>query len=120
MNDYKELIKKLRNAGGGCEGIKMAHDAADAIEQLVIERNVLEFQNHLERCEHEHTKKERDELVTKCHGLEKERDAAVADLKDSDLICQFCKHVGDKERCKHCTPTEDRWEWSGVQEDNDA
>lgn len=39
MNDYKELIKKLRNAGGGCEGIKMAHDAADAIEQLVKERD---------------------------------------------------------------------------------
>lgn len=39
MNEYKELISRLRNAGGGCDGIKMCHDAADAIEQLVKERD---------------------------------------------------------------------------------
>lgn len=39
MTDYKELIERLRNAGGGDLGIKMCHEAADAIEQLVNDRN---------------------------------------------------------------------------------
>lgn len=39
MSDYKELIERLRNAGGGDLGIKMCHEAADAIEQLVNDRN---------------------------------------------------------------------------------
>lgn len=39
MTDYKELIERLRNAGGGDLGIKMCHEAANAIEQLVNDRN---------------------------------------------------------------------------------
>lgn len=34
ITKYDDLIRRLREAGGGPEGIKMAHDAADAIEQL--------------------------------------------------------------------------------------
>lgn len=39
MNDYKELIEHLRNGGGGHFGLKMCYEAADAIEQLVKERD---------------------------------------------------------------------------------
>lgn len=41
MNDYKGLIGRLRNTGGGDLGIKMCNDAADAIEQLLHERFVI-------------------------------------------------------------------------------
>lgn len=39
MTDYKELIEHLRNGGGGHFGLKMCYEAADAIEQLVNDRN---------------------------------------------------------------------------------
>ena len=35
--DYGELIERLKSAAGGPEGIKMCHDAADALEKLQAE-----------------------------------------------------------------------------------
>ena len=114
MNDYKELIADLRNPNKvfyetflneeskSVESV-VAYKAANAIEQLVNDYEILAKMYA----------KVNEDLCVRT----KERDAAVADLKDSDSLCQFCKHVGDKERCKHCTPTEDRWEWRGL-EDN--
>lgn len=90
MNDYKELVDSLRicvKYKKAAEALCNAELAADAIEQLVKERDVLQLQNHLERCEHEHTRKERD--------------AAVADLKEINL-CYWCynnnKHIVGKNK----------------------
>lgn len=35
--DYDKLIERLKSAAGGPEGIKMCHDAADALEELQAE-----------------------------------------------------------------------------------
>lgn len=113
MDDYKELIAALREEAEAVQAIEWEipictsnhiAEAADAIEQLA---------------------KERDELVTKCHGLEKERGAAVADLEKcmnyaepkNNNVCNFCKKDmseypdkcdGWSDFCK-CEP-----EWRGV------
>lgn len=107
MNDYKELVFNLMFLAKYChsEYNDLCVDdelkkAADAIEQLV---------------------KERDELTTKCCRLEQERDAAVADLKEAILgdvgECFACKHRNDV----GCGAYSDGecWEWRGVQENND-
>lgn len=67
MNDYKELIEHLRNAGGGDLGIKMCYEAADAIEQLVRERDAavadLKTISSCHSCIH---KKEKYEMCLEC------------------------------------------------------
>lgn len=56
MKDYNELIKKLRNAAGGDLGRKMCREAADAIEQLVKERDAavmdLKAYSDCDNCKH--------------------------------------------------------------------
>lgn len=92
MNDYKELIGLLAHPADGRDNADIMISAADAIEQLV-----------------------------------KERDAAIADLKQASKIpfggCHLCKSIRT-EICKECyrgdmfaeiakNPT-DHWEWRGV------
>lgn len=96
MNDYKELIKIL---GGLCsvkdyEQCEYIIEAADAIE----------------------------ELVAKCHQLEKERDAAIRDMREY-LDCGVCKYNTDEYLengwCRECSvgkSTREHWEWRGVDE----
>ena len=94
MSEYEELIEILRDAEY-CGKLDFVYDAADAIEQLV-----------------------------------KERDAAVADLKQASKIpyggCHLCTSIRT-EICKECyrsdmfaeiakNPT-DHWEWRGVKEE---
>lgn len=91
MNDYKELVEKLRNAAGGDLGRKMCKDAADAIEQLV---------------------KERDVAVADLRAVITSSDAWLN-------FCDFCKHQEPDGQCFHdCTPCNDKWgwQWRGVQE----
>lgn len=80
MNDYKELVARLRRTNFAQ---KDRDDAADAIEQLV-----------------------------------RERDAAVADLKEATLDdaweCFACKHI-HKAECSAYISGE-CWEWRGVRE----
>lgn len=96
MDDYKELIDKLRESeahmgrfGIFARAVKRAEikAVADAIEQLV-----------------------------------KERDAAVAALKE-DGDCDYCKHslTGCENRLEFTTAVigtcgGENWEWRGVQE----
>lgn len=59
--------------------------------------------------------KEIQELRRENEKLRKERDAAVADLKDAAVFpCRFCKkeHTEDCD----CYTAHDKWEWRGVQE----
>lgn len=95
MNDYKELIEQLN---GACIVKAVMKDmtkadlfarAADAIEQLV-----------------------------------KERDAAVADLKESAVesaVCDYCKWLVDYDctDLKHETCHGEHWEWRGVQKEEE-
>lgn len=69
---------------------------------------------------------ERDALAY-IQQLERERDAAVADVKSlcatisfSDNYCEYCKHNEEDGQCRHpCKPysSEWGWEWRGVKED---
>ena len=126
MSDYDKLVEILRSYSTEVISYKIdgtfayaVTAAADAIEKLVKDRNVLQLQNHLERCEHEHTRKERD--------------AAIADLKQASKIpyggCHLCTSIRT-EICKECyrsdmfaeiakNPT-DHWEWRGVQEEENG
>lgn len=78
MNDYKELVEMLRDMSRAIirdDSIELGiaeelitdvdadacNDAADAIEQLIKERNFLKASLELERDMHELTKIERDE-----------------------------------------------------------
>lgn len=93
MNDYEELIDKLRfyadTADDPIYGIcinspKVMFQAADAIEHLI-----------------------------------KERDAAVADLTDTATHgeCVACKHFDNSDSvfCQECRlHSESKWEWRGV------
>ena len=89
MKDYNELIKKLRNAAGGDLGRKMCREAADAIEQLVKERDAavadisLLIINHGNACK-----------ICKHH------------FSDDHTLCLECD-----EMCLH-----GNYEWRGVRE----
>ena len=125
MNDYKDLIEDLR-LGLTCGPYRavtvlksMLSEAADAIEQLVKERD--DEREAADEWQHRYF-----ELARKCSQLEKERDAAVADLTNivhdmgNTCICDYCIGCvsnGFREGCK--TDDGDRWEWRGVQEDDD-
>lgn len=123
MDDYKELIAKFRakkNDGWQKDGsyqeqiitVQDILDAEDAIERLVKERNRLELQNHLERCEHAHTRKERD--------------AAVDDLM-RNKTCSVCSNNKNIEICRECLRIDllagqtvhKMWQWRGAREDTD-
>lgn len=53
-------------------------------------------------------------LSDKCQRLQRERDAAVADLKEA-MPCRACKHLAHLEHCKKCY-SENHWEWRGIDE----
>lgn len=98
MNDYKELVKYLR-------------EEADAVQAIEWEIPI---------CTSNHIKQAADVI----EQLVKERDAAVADLK-SELErerglnqCRYCKYQEDDNQCPHdCIPYSEkwRWEWRGLQ-----
>lgn len=87
MSDYKELIEKLKISCSflDYDCCELTSDAADALE----------------------------ELVTKCHRLEEERDAAVDDLKEY-CDCDAC--VGTHDMCDTCL-FKSNWKWRGVQDE---
>lgn len=124
MNDHKDLIKILREMSKffvhneassigvpdemvtsmNAEAVK---DAADAIEQLVGDYEILAKMYA----------KVNEDLCVKT----KERDAAVADLKFG-RCCTTCLNYKNK-NCppnKCLTDDNDNWEWRGVREDNNA
>lgn len=107
MNDYKELISDLRHYYYDEKG---ALDAADAIEQLVKERD------YYEACA--------DEVWDCCTNrkaciamekIKKERDAAIADL-EKIADCRTCGNLTPfcSENPDHCKG----YVWRGVREVN--
>lgn len=121
VEDYKELIALLDGAmvmttsNGKIEKAELFCKAADAIEQLVKERD------YYEACA--------DEVWDCCTNrkaciamekIKKERNAAIADLRGFCGVCKFARNLSDnpfedsKEECFCCNG--DKWEWRGVQE----
>ena len=101
MNDYKELVKYLR-------------EEADAVQSIAIEFNIpISAENHSRQA------------ADAIEQLVRERDAAAMDLKAySD--CDNCKHsTYDNLRngfCRECSvvhKTKYKWQWRGVTEVDD-
>lgn len=96
MNDYKELVKCLR-------------EEADAVQSIAIEFNIpINDGNHSR------------EAAVAIEQLVRERDAAVADI---DKNCGTCKHNYvtpiDYSNCD-ISASNCKWQWRGAQEvDND-
>lgn len=62
------------------------------------------------------------ELLTRCERLERERDAAVADMttviyNGAEIVCQFCKHRSDHKCAQICGFAFKGFEWRGVKEE---
>ena len=108
MNDYKELIENVRICtSGDCWGCtlhsnkincqeELLESAADAIEQLVKERDAaVDIANNTHYSAMIKLQKN-DETIAGLFRdrdiLRRERDAAVADIKDAaSFPCRFCK-----------------------------
>lgn len=114
MGEYKELIELLAHPADDRDNADIMISAADAIEQLVNDYEILAKMYA----------KVNEDLCVRT----KERDALIADLKQASKIpyggCHLCKSIRT-EICKECyrsdmfseiakNPT-DRWEWRGVQ-----
>lgn len=131
MNDYKELLSQIAccTSEESCNGCPLNSDnildscvdellekASDAIEQLCEDVARLEAENRA-----------KEQYIAETIGkVIKERDAAIADLKDMHrkyLVdgkgkCFACKNDVfdcDKSTCAGCDYT-DNFEWRGVQE----
>ena len=95
--DYDKLIEQLRNAAGGPDGIKMAQNAATAIETL------------------------RADLAR----VTAERDAAVDELRGKCSVCSHYTPYHNDGPCASCKfeaacfvpeKATDKWEWRGIRE----
>ena len=123
MNDYKELVKRLRMFCLPCHGEEksIGQSAADVIEHLQskCERLVSDYEIlakmyakvNEELCIRT---KDRDDLERILSEVIEERDKAIEDISEYKP-CTFCKHYGES-MCDY--PSDDCFEWRGVQEDN--
>ena len=96
--DYGKLIERLKNAAGGPEGIRMAQDAATAIEAL------------------------RSDLAR----VTAERDAAIKSIPHDCKTCVyhtvFFNGCTPDHDCTNpdggCSNNYDRWEWRGIKKED--
>ena len=105
----KELVKKLRNCGGGTEGIKLVNEAADKIEWL---------QKLVDNSTNDHFVDTLDFYSERCQNLENDFMELVM---QSDDICKFCENKIEckKKECeKYCEGIGDAdgkfpdWKWT--------
>lgn len=98
MNDYKELVARLRRANFAQ---KDRDEAADAIEQLVADKESY-------KCVFADLHNEIANYCEMIDTLEKERDAAVADISlliiNHGNACKICKYRfgDDPTLCLEC------------------
>lgn len=78
--EIAKLIQKLRNCGGGTEGIKLVNEAADKIEWL---------QKLVEDMTNDHFIDILDFYWERCQNLERDLMELVMESED---ICKYCKN----------------------------
>lgn len=83
--EIRELVKKLRNCGGGTEGIKLVNEAANKIEWL---------QKFIDDMTNDHFVDALDFYSERCRKLE-EKFTELA--MQSENICKYCEN---KIECK--------------------
>ena len=101
MNDYKELLGRLRALADfvGYEKESCVCLAVDAIKQLVKERKELKEVNLLLKANCDHFKRERDAAIADLHK--------IADCRTCGNLTSFCSENPDY--CKG-------YVWRGMQE----
>lgn len=120
MRSPDEIKKGLECCSGrdnACDGCPYANGECSLFSKVATDALVLIQQ--LEAANAELLTKIK-QLEAKCHQLERERDAAVADLAITKE-CKFCKHfshAASEEPCRYCGVRQSNWEWRGVKEDS--
>lgn len=115
----KVFIQKLRMAASEADDLLTSCDASDLLDGLEVARDFMfEAASMIE------------ELESRLAQVERERDAAVHDLKLADRVdCDFCKHQYGGctyDGCKDCSKpcpcgscrNSSNYEWRGVCEAN--
>ena len=142
MKTPEEIKKGLRGCEdkSNCEWCSLqreCHEDEDALAYIIkLEKRIEQAEKQIGtvHAELEATNRDRIRLMTQVAQLAKERDAAVADLREADRMdCARCLHFDkmDVDRCedadcdcgecaldcpcKHCRDNS-CWTWRGVQE----
>lgn len=135
--DADALLEHIKTYCDGCEGcggvLCRACEYGDAIDAIEDATTI----DAVPRSEFEQLIRERDAAVkngkalmaTAQHAI-KERDAAVADLHHvlmsvgydcslyGERICKYCVHDKEKPECRQdCNSRAEKWEWRGVQDE---
>lgn len=102
---------KYRDGDGGCNLTRMCGDAAIAINELLTENQAL-------RNATNGFKKQAEVAEARAEKAEREKDAAVNDLRIFGHCCSCCKWF-NAPNCKAKEPcgTNDNWEWRGLKEE---
>lgn len=120
MNNYKELIERLRDPNN-CNVLDDVDEAADAIETLTAELAE-------ERHRHDRLQDWARGLTEKLEKIKAEREAAVKCLEDAHA-CETCQHMDAHPDCdveclgcqKDCPCRDCRdgsnFKWKGAKED---
>lgn len=99
MSDYKMLIAEIEAWQKDAENYELVPPNVFRKCKFVIEQLA----------------KERDELVGKINKLERELNAAIADL-EAFSDCTQCKYYKGSSVCEDCYDY-NKWEWRGVQDE---
>lgn len=102
---YEDLIKRLRDAHGGSEGIKMCTEAADVIEKLSRDFVIIDDMNHDKDIEIEELKSELEEVKREHDAVIKHGQWSKENTrKKSYLLAYYCGGNGicAYNYCPHC------------------
>lgn len=111
--EIEKLKDMLRNAAGGPVGIQMAHEAADALEQLQAENDRL-------RRERDAAVKDISDLIDEVEEIRRGYgiDDSDADKALADMCGNYCENEGDgcyiEGEKYHC----ENFKWRGPQKED--
>ena len=107
--EIRKLVKKLRNCGGGTEGIKLVNEAADKIEWL---------QSIVDDMTNDHFVDTLDFYMERCQKLEEDFLELVMQSEDTCFYCKNYIACKGKECEKYCSGIGDvdgnfpDWKWT--------
>lgn len=118
-NDYGEPRGCNQN-GGACQAFNNADDALVLIQQLELDKAWASENYDLIHEENKRLEAQNAELLEKIKQLERERDAAIYDLKKTRecTTCEYVKKSPSELPCVSCGIILKNYEWRGPCEEN--